>query len=97
MQALTAFHRRCVRAMCNVNLRSTRKFKIKTATLEEKIGVEPIKMSYAVGKLGLTTVRPSSNLGVVGAVIRLACSSSPFVLTKQVLEQAPIESSFRRY
>ena len=46
MQALTAFHRRCVRAMCNVNLRSTRNFKIKTATLEEKIGVETIKMSY---------------------------------------------------
>ena len=45
MQALTAFHRRCVRAMCNVNLRSTRNFKIKTATLEEKIGVETIKMS----------------------------------------------------
>ena len=45
MQAFTAFRGRCVHATCNVNLRSTRKFKIKTATLEVKIGVEPIKMS----------------------------------------------------
>ena len=83
MQALTAFHRRCVRATCNVNLRYTRKFKIKTATLEEKIGVEPIKMSYhrrlsdvsAIGLAGCGLVASVGPVRVTGA-----CSPSVHAL-----------------
>ena len=46
MRALTTFHRRCIRAMCNANLRSTRNYRIKTATLEDRLGVDPIDQCY---------------------------------------------------
>ena len=46
MRALTTFHRRCMRAMCNVNLRSTRNYRIETATLEDRLGVDPIDQCY---------------------------------------------------
>ena len=32
--------------MCNVNLRSTRKYRIETATLEDRLGVDPIDQCY---------------------------------------------------
>ena len=46
MRALTTFHRRCMRAMCNDNLRSTRNCRIKTATLEARLGVAPIDQRH---------------------------------------------------
>ena len=46
MRALTTSHRRCMRAMCNVSLRSTRNYRIKTATLEARLGIAPIDQRY---------------------------------------------------
>ena len=54
--AITSFHRRCVRSMYHVTMRTTRQFHIncKTTTLdlEERLGVIPIIQSYHRRLLG---------------------------------------------
>ena len=66
VRAITTFHRRCVRSMCHVTMRTTRQFRIKTTTLEERLGVIPIVQSYH-----------RRLLGWAGAVLRMPMDRLP--------------------
>ena len=66
VRAITTFHRRCVRSMCHVTMRTTRQFHIKTTTLEERLGVVPIVQSYH-----------RRLLGWAGAVLRMPMDRLP--------------------
>ena len=71
VRAITSFHRRCVRSMCHVTMRTTRQFHIKTTTLEERLGVIPIVQSYH-----------RRLLGWAGAVLRMPMDRLPRQMLK---------------